>query len=109
MSRLTLRLPNTLHNQIRVLAEHEKTSINQYVVYALTRQVTQAYNVQEVPDKVIREQRAAYVALLESLGQASFEDIQEILDEREEGEMEPGLNPGVVEKLRERISEARES
>lgn len=107
MSRLTLRLPNTLHDRIRALAEHENTSINQYIVYALTRQVTQDYHVQEVPEKVIREQRAAYVALLESLGQASFEDIQEILDEREEEEMEPGLNPEVVEKLQERIMERR--
>jgi uncharacterized protein (DUF1778 family) len=60
MSRLTLRLPETLHDHIRELAEHENVSINQYVVYALTRQATQAYNVQQVPEKAIREQRASY-------------------------------------------------
>ncbi|MCD4699005.1 MAG: type II toxin-antitoxin system HicB family antitoxin [Phycisphaerae bacterium] len=104
MSRLTLRLPNTLHNQVRALAEHESISINQYVVYALTRQVTQAYDVQEVPDKVIRQQRAAYIALLQSLGQASFEEIKEVLDEREEVELEIGLNPEVIEKLQSQIA-----
>ena len=45
MSRLTLRLPNTLHEQIREQAEYENISINQYVVYALTRQISQAYQV----------------------------------------------------------------
>ena len=108
MSRLTLRLPNTLHNQVRALAEHESISINQYVVYALTRQVTQAYNVQEVPDKVIRQQRAAYIALLQSLGQSSFEEIKEVLDEREQVELEVGLKPEVVEKLQNRIATAQQ-
>ena len=108
MSRLTLRLPNTLHNQVRALAEHESISINQYVVYALTRQVTQAYDVQEVPDKVIRQQRAAYIALLQSLGQASFEEIKEALDEREQVELEIGLNPEVIEKLQNQISAAQQ-
>ncbi|MEA3351340.1 MAG: toxin-antitoxin system HicB family antitoxin [Chloroflexota bacterium] len=109
MSRLTLRLPNTLHNQVRALAEYESISINQYVVYALTRQVTQAYDVQEVPDKVIRQQRAAYIALLQSLGQASFEEIKEVLDGREEVELEIGLNPEVIEKLQNQISVAQQS
>ena len=109
MSRLTLRLPNTLHNQVRALAEHESISINQYVVYALTRQVTQAYDVQEVPDKGIRQQRAAYIALLQSLGQASFEEIKEVLDKREEVELEIGLNPEVFEKLRNRISATQQA
>lgn len=107
MSRLTLRLPNTLHDQIRALAEYENISINQYVVFALTRQVTQAYEAQQVPDKAIRQQRAAYTALLKSLGQASFEEIKEVLDEREEVEPETGLTPDVVEKLQNRISASR--
>lgn len=109
MSRLTLRLPNTLHNHIRAMAEYENISINQYVVYALTRQVTQAYDVQEVPDKVIRQQRAAHITLLQSLGQASFEEIKEVLDDREEVELEKGLNPKVVEKLQNRILAAQHS
>ena len=39
MSRLTLRLPETLHQQLCHLAEDEGVSLNQYIVYALTRQV----------------------------------------------------------------------
>jgi len=108
MSRLTLRLPNSLHKQIRSLAEHENISINQYVVYALTRQVTQAYNIQQVPEHAVQEQRAAYNALLQSLGQASFEEIKAVLDEREEVEPETGLDPKAVEELQRRITETQQ-
>jgi hypothetical protein len=61
-----------------------------------------------VPDKSIKQQRAAYIALLQSLGQASFEAIKRVLDEREEVQLEKGLSPRVVEKLRERISVAQQ-
>ncbi|MEW6402723.1 MAG: hypothetical protein AB1649_13055 [Chloroflexota bacterium] len=47
---------------------------------------------------------AAYIALLQSLGQASFEEIKEVPDQREEVEPELGLSPGVVEKLQNRIA-----
>lgn len=68
--------------------------------------MTQAYEVQQVPDKAIRQQRASYIALLQSLGQVSFEEIKEVLDEREEVGPENGLNPKVVEKLQNRLSKA---
>lgn len=37
MSRLTVRLPEALHHQLMCLAESEGVSLNQYIVYALTR------------------------------------------------------------------------
>jgi hypothetical protein len=104
MSRLTLRLPDTLHQQLEVLADNEQVSLNQYIVYALTRQTTMAYNVQAVPEKVLAEQRAAYTTLLQTLGQASFEEIQKALDERESVDLDPGLSPEVAEFLRRRLT-----
>lgn len=104
MSRLTVRLPDTLHQQLESLAEQEAVSLNQYIVYALTRQVTLAYTVQQVPEAVIREQRAAYNALLQSLGRATAEEIAAALDEREPAEPETGLTPEVVERLRRRMT-----
>ncbi len=103
MSRLTLRLPDTLHQQLEAMAEQEQISLNQYIVYALTRQVTMAYTVQPVPDKVIAEERAAYSTLLQTLGKGSFDAIQQALDAREPVEPEPGLTPEVVTALREKI------
>ncbi|NUM49202.1 MAG: toxin-antitoxin system HicB family antitoxin [Anaerolineales bacterium] len=104
MSRLTVRLPDTLHQQIEMRAEEEGVSMNQYIVFALTRQVGQDYNVQHQPEHIVAEQRAHYRTLLDSLGRASFSEIQQVLNEREQVEPELGLTPEVVDKLRERIA-----
>ena len=109
MARLTVRLPGTLHEQLTVLAEREGISLNQYIVYALTRQVTLAYTVQAVPEEQVVQQRASFTALLQNLGQASFDEIESVLAEREPAEAEPGLNPEVAARLRERLAEYRVS
>jgi hypothetical protein len=77
MSRLTLRLPNSLHQQLEQMAENEQISLNQYIVYALTRQLTM---------------------------QASFDETQQALAARETVEPEPGLTPEVVGSLRAKIA-----
>lgn len=107
MSRLTLRLPESLHRQLEQLADSEAVSLNQYIVYALTQQVTLAYTVQSVPEKMVAEQRAAYTALLQNLGQSSFEQVRAVLDERENAEAEPGLSADVVERLKKKINESK--
>lgn len=42
MSRLTVRLPESLHRQLTQQAEREGVSLNHYIVYSLTRIVTAA-------------------------------------------------------------------
>lgn len=103
MSRLTLRLPDSLHRQLEQTAENEQISLNQYIVYALTRQLTLAYNVQALSDKVVAEERAAYSALLQTLGRASFDEIQRALAAREAVTPEAGLTPEVMENLRAKM------
>ena len=109
MGRFTLRLPSTLHEQLAQLAEREGVSLNQYIVYALTRQVTLAFTVETVPEQEAVQQRASFTALLQNLGQASFDEIESVLTERESVEAEPGLNPEVAMRLRERLAEYRVS
>jgi uncharacterized protein YpbB len=104
MSRLTLRLPDSLHQQLESLAENEQVSLNQYIVYALTRQTTMDYTIQAVPEKALAEQRAQYATLLQTLGHASFEEIEKVLDEREPVNLDPGLTPEVAEALRRKLS-----
>jgi hypothetical protein len=104
MSRLTVRLPDTLHQQIEMRAQEEGVSMNQYIVFALTRQVGQDYHVQQLPENMVAEQRAHYRTLLDSLGRASFPEIQQVLNERERAEPEMGLTPDVVERLRQQIA-----
>jgi hypothetical protein len=55
------------------------------------------------PDEAIAEQRAAYTALLQSLGQASVDEIKVALDQREAAQPEKDLSPEVIEKLEQRI------
>ena len=103
MSRLSLRLPDSLHRQLEELASSEAVSLNQYIVYALTRQITLAYTVHALPEKAIAEQRASYSALLQNLGQDTFKQIQKTLDGRETVKPERGLTPDVVERLKKKL------
>jgi hypothetical protein len=104
MSCLTVRLPDTLHRQLAAMAQDGGISLNQYIVYALTRQVTLAYTVQPVSTSELSEQRAAYTALLQGLGRATFDEIEAALEAREEVASEGGLAPEAIERLRERIA-----
>jgi hypothetical protein len=77
MGRLTLRLPESLHQQLESQARQEKVSLNQYLVYALTRHVAMAYMVTPIPEEAVQQQREAFTALLENLGQASSAEIRQ--------------------------------
>lgn len=104
MARFTVRLPDTLHEQLAELAQREGVSLNQYIVYALSRQTALPYSVQPVPKSSISRQGSEYAALLQHLGNVSFREIQEVLAERDEVEPEVGLKPEVIARLQERIN-----
>jgi uncharacterized protein YpbB len=108
MSRLTIRLSRTLHNQLTALAKREGISLNQYIVYTLTRQATLAYTVQAVPEQAVAQQRASFTALLQSLGQASFDEIEAVMAEREVVEPDVGLNPEIITRLQERLADKQQ-
>lgn len=99
MSRLTLRLPDSLHRRLEALAQEEDVSLNQYIVYSLTRRVTEETRVDTVPGHALREQRAAYDALLERLGRAAPEQVEAALATREAAAPEDELTPEIVENL----------
>jgi hypothetical protein len=99
MSRLTLRLPETLHQQLTDLADREGVSLNQYIVYALTRQTTSAYTVvpaTESPAAQIQD----FQSLLEQLRSGTEAEINATLADREVVEPEPELTPEVLVKVR---------
>lgn len=60
MSRLTLRLPDTLHQQLIHLAESEGVSLKQYIVYALTRQSSINYIIQPIPKQETNQQQSDF-------------------------------------------------
>lgn len=103
MSRLTLRLPETLHKQLAHLAENEGVSLNQYIVYALTCQAVLAHEIQVIPEVDVEQQKQAFQSLLKQLGQASTSEIESVLATREQVDAEAELSPDAVAHLQERI------
>ena len=104
MSRLTLRLPETLHRQLEAQAKREGVSLNQYVVYALSRQLTQSYTVHAVPEEMVARQKAQFTMWLRELGQASPEAVKAVLATHSQMESKPELTPDVVAQLRARLA-----
>lgn len=104
ISRLTLRLPETLHRQLEGQAKREGVSLNQYVVYALSRQLTQSHMVHAVPEEKVAQQQAQFTALLRELGQASPEAVRAVLAARDHVASEPELTSDVVAQLRAHLA-----
>lgn len=100
MSRLTLRLPETLHRQLVNLAEGEGVSLNQYIVYALTRQVSSAYTVETISKEDMVKQQENFDKLLAQLENADATNIDKILSQREIVNPQPELTPDIINRLK---------
>ena len=110
MARLSLRLPDALHDRLTLQARREDVSLNQLLVFLLAERSRPAYTV--VPaEKTVEEQRAAFARLRERLGSASDEEVWKILDEREPAppDADTGWTPELRHALEERIAAARRS
>lgn len=105
MSRLTLRLPDTLHKLLSKRANREGISLNQYIVYALTREATLSHIIQPVSDT--DSQSTEFTILLEKLGRASFDEIRSVMDDRESVAPENGLSPDRVARLERKFTANR--
>lgn len=103
MSSFTLELPDTLHRQLEALARSEGVSLAQYVIYALTRQASFAYQVQAVSPEVQREEREAFARLLARAPAATDEEMAHFLATREPVEADPELTPEIVARMRARM------
>lgn len=106
MSRVTLQLPTTLQRHLATEAQREGVSLHQYIVYLLTRQLTQSYTVHVVSEDAVAQQQAQFAALLEELGQATPAAITAALVAREPKAPEPVLTADVITQLRTRLASA---
>jgi hypothetical protein len=104
MGRFTLRLPQTLHLELERRANAEGVSLNQYIIYALTRQVTPAYSVEIATQEDVQNQRRRFEELLAGLRDAAKSPANERKQSDEFIELEDGLSTEDVARLRERIS-----
>jgi hypothetical protein len=107
MNEVTIKLPNTLYRNLEVLAENEAVPLNQYIVYILTRQMSEGYTVRVVSDEDIDRQKASFDSLIEKWGRIPPPEAEIILDRREPGEPEPNLPPETVSRLKARIAQTK--
>ncbi len=80
MTRLTLRLPNSLHEQLRAAAKREGVSLNQYVVYTLAQSST--LGLRKRTDEEVEAQTEAFHSYLEDTPRASEEEVRAFLEAR---------------------------
>ena len=107
MNEITLRMPNSLYRNLENLAKKEMIPMNQYILYLLTRQVSQDYAVRVIPEAEVAEQKASFDRLLEKLGNDSHANPETILDEREPIDPEPNLSPETIQKIKSMIAEKK--
>ena len=109
MSRITLQLPETLHRDLASQAQREGVSLQQYIVYALTRQLAHSYTVHVVSEETVAQQQTQFAALLAELGQADATALTAAFAAREPSAPEPELTPDVLTRLHERLAKTSPS
>ena len=67
MSTLSLRLPNSLHEQIRQLAKREGISINQFVASAAAEKMTALLTEEYINNRAQRASRKKFQAVLDKV------------------------------------------
>ena len=109
MGRMTLRLSESLHRQLEAQAKQEGVSLNQYIVYTLARYNAPSYMVRKLSEEEIAQKRSRLEELRNSLRKGTPAQVEEALNNREIVEPEPELTPEIIERLQQRIAEARKA
>ena len=68
MGTVSVRLPNSLHKQLKELAKREGVSMNQLISSAVGEKVTALMTVEYLQERAERGSRRKYQAALESTG-----------------------------------------
>lgn len=107
MSQIEISVPDTLMYQLKTTAREEGVSLEQYILYALTRQAILTPAIRKVTKKDAEFQRKDFNERIKRLGKASSEELEQVLQEREFVEPKSGLKQETVLRLKNRISEAK--
>ena len=109
MGRLTLRLPESLHQKLINLSENEGVSLNQYIVYALATQVASKYTVSVTSIQERSQQQQNFQDLIKRLGETDLSDVKEILQNRETVQPESELSQDLINRLKMKIEQQSNS
>lgn len=103
MNPLTLQLPETLREQLTRLAAREGVSLDQYILYALTRQVSTAYSVQVASQSEVAKQETDLQQWMQSSAPCSKAEAATILAEREPIEADRQLSKDIADRFQKMI------
>ena len=67
MSALNLRLPDSLHNQVRELARRDNVSINQFIALAVSEKVSALMTIDYLKERASRGDRAHFERVLDKI------------------------------------------
>jgi len=107
MSQIEISIPDTLLVQLKTTARKEGVSLEQYILFALTRQTMLSPAIRKLSEKDSELQHKEFTERIIRLGKASSEDLEKILKERESAVPEPGLEQETVLRFKNRIAEAK--
>ena len=78
MSTLSLRLPNSLHEQIRQLAKREGISINQFIASATAEKLTAILTEEYLSKRAQRASRKRFQAVLKKVPDVEPENYDKL-------------------------------
>lgn len=107
MSQIEINVPDTLLGQLKATARKEGVSLEQYILFALTRQTMLAPAICKISENESEFQQKDFAERMNRLGKASAEELENVLQERESVEPETDLKPETVLRLKNRIAEAK--
>jgi hypothetical protein len=89
MARVEINIPDTLLVQLKTNARKEGVSLEQYILFALTRHTMLTPAIRRLSDKDSELQHKDFTERIKRLGNASTEELAKILRERETVEEAP--------------------
>ena len=107
MSQIEIGIPDTLLVQLKTTARKEGVSLEQYILFALTRQTMLSPAICKSSEKDLELQHKDFTERINRLGKASSEELEEILHERESVEPDLGLEQETVLRFKNRIAETK--
>ena len=78
MSAVSLRLPKSLHEQLRELAKEEGISVNQFVMLAVAEKVASISTVDYLEKRAKRGSRQKFLEILKKVPDTEPEDFDKV-------------------------------
>jgi len=76
MSALNLRLPESLHAQVRELAQRDQISINQFITLAVAEKVAALRTLEYIRQRAQRGNREQFERVLQKIAEANLEPYE---------------------------------